>query len=129
MQNQLLKVLTNKRYRYSTNILHNDLDILKVNDINTLDTLTFVHNFFSNKLPSVFDNYFTTFASLHSTNTRNNQRRLIIHNHKTNLGANTIKVKGAKLWNNLNKNLRSCNNIKKFRKDWKATILPYPILI
>ena len=93
VQNQLLKVLTNKRYRYSTNILHNDLNILKVNDIKTLETLTFVHNFFSNKLPSVFDNYFTTFASLHSTNTRNNQRCLIIHNHKANLGANTIKVK------------------------------------
>ena len=104
VQNQLLKVLTNKRYRYSTNLLHNDLDILKVKDIRNLEILTFMHNFFSNKLPSVFDNYFTTFANVHTINTRNSQRRLKVHNHKTNIGSNTIKVTGAKLWNNLNVN-------------------------
>jgi len=33
LQNKLLKVITFKNYRYSTNQLHNDFDILKVSDI------------------------------------------------------------------------------------------------
>ena len=129
VQNQLLKVLTKKKYRYSTNMLHNDLNILKVNDIKTLEILTFVHNFFSNKLPSAFDNYFTTFADLHSINTRNKNKRLIVANHRTNFGANTVKIKGTILWNNLNVNLRSCNNIKRFRREWKAMVLPYNLIV
>ena len=43
LQNKLLKVLTRKNYRYSTNQLHNDLDNLKVNGISKQEILTFVH--------------------------------------------------------------------------------------
>ena len=35
LQNRLLKVLLRKPYRYSTDKLHNELNILKVNDIFT----------------------------------------------------------------------------------------------
>ena len=54
LQNKLLKVLLAKRYRYSTNSLHNELNILKVTDIARLNSLTFVHNFFQDKLPQMF---------------------------------------------------------------------------
>ena len=33
LQNKLLKVLTCKNYRYSTNQLHNDFKILRISDI------------------------------------------------------------------------------------------------
>ena len=54
LQNQLLKVLTSNSYRFSTNDLHNSLDLLKVKDIAEQEIITFVHNYFSNSLPPVF---------------------------------------------------------------------------
>ena len=52
LQNKLLKILTFKNYRYSTNQLHNEFGILKVNDIINQEILTFVHEYINNKLPS-----------------------------------------------------------------------------
>ena len=57
LQNKLLKVLLGKNYRYSTNSLHNDLEILKVSDIAKVNTVTFIHNYFLDRLPKVFKNY------------------------------------------------------------------------
>ena len=68
MQNKLLKVLLSKGMRYSTNQLHNDLDILKVSDLESLETITFVKNFMLNKLPEAFSNYYS--KPNHNFNTR-----------------------------------------------------------
>ena len=43
LQNRLLKVLKNQKYRTPTNDLHNSLDILKVKDILNQGILCFVH--------------------------------------------------------------------------------------
>ena len=43
LQNKLLKLLTKKDRRYSTNKLHIDLNILKVKHIYEMSVLTFVH--------------------------------------------------------------------------------------
>ena len=40
---------------YSTDKLHDEFEILKVKDIIKQEVATFVHNFFSNSLPPVFD--------------------------------------------------------------------------
>ena len=58
LQNQLLKVLSVKKYRYPTEKLHKEFEILLVEDIAKQELLTFVHNYFSNSLPIVFDKYF-----------------------------------------------------------------------
>ena len=64
LQNQLLKVLLGKKFRFPTDDLHHELNILKVEDITNQEILSFVHNYFANKLPSAFDNYYQTFANL-----------------------------------------------------------------
>ena len=59
LQNKLLKVLYYKNYRYSTNNLHNELSILKFNDLINQETLSFVYKYVHGKLPSIFNNYFS----------------------------------------------------------------------
>ena len=59
LQNKLLKVLYYKNYRYSTNKLHNELEILKFNDLIKQKTLSFVYQYVHGKLSSVFGNYFS----------------------------------------------------------------------
>ena len=125
LQNKLLKVLAGKKYRYSTDKLHDEFNLLKVSDITNQEVLTFVYNFFSNRLPSIFKNYYQTFSENHSYNTRfaNLSIRKIRRNNE--FGAKSIKIRGSDLWNNLNSNIKESRNTKQFRANYKKVILPY----
>ena len=123
MQNKLLKVLLTKNRRYSTDQLHDDLDILKVNDIECLETLTFVKNFMLNKLPIAFVNYFS--KPNHSIYTRGLNSLLVVPHHTNNLGGSSQKVRGAIKWNALAPNIKSIEKIHLFRQAWKKTKCPY----
>ena len=125
LQNILLKVLAGKKYRYSTDKLHNEFDLLKVSDITNQEVLTFVYNFFSNGLPGIFNNYFQTFSENHNYNTRNASLRIRKIRRNNEFGAKSIKNKGSDLWNNLNNNIKVSLNTKLFRSNYKKSILPY----
>ena len=124
LQNQLLKVLSSKKFRHSTDKLHNEFEILKVQDIINQEILTFVFKYFANSLPPVFNNYYETLANTHGLNTRHgsNLRKV---SHKTKTGALSIKIHGAELWNKLDNNLKSIPHVKSFRSRYKKSILPY----
>ena len=124
LQNQLLKVLSRKNYLFSTDKLHDEFELLKVNDLTKQEIATFVHNYFSNSLPSVFDGYFETLASNHNRNTRNGENLLKIHTN-TSFTNPTIKVQGAKVWNNMNNDLKKIPKVKRFRKKFKMSCFKY----
>ena len=124
LQNQLLKVLTSKKRRFPTNDIHNQLKILKIKDLLFQEKLSFVFNYVNNKLPSTFLNYYNEFV--HNIDTRNKNNNFIIPQHRTNIGASTMKVEGAKLWNELDTNIKQSSNIKSFRNNIKVKIIPYP---
>ena len=125
LQNQLLKVLSSKNYCFSTDMLHNEFELLKVKDIVKQEVITFVHNFFSNSLPPVFDGYFETLASNHNRNTRYGNNLIKISNHSTKFAASSMKIQGAKVWNSLDNNLKAINKVKNLRNKFKYTRLPY----
>ena len=53
LQNQLLKVLSGKNYRFSTDKLHDEFELLKIKEITKQEIAFFVHTFCSNSLPPV----------------------------------------------------------------------------
>ena len=116
LQNKLLKVLLSKSYRYPTNLLHNELGILKVKDIAKLDALTFIHNYFNNKLPLIFNNYFTLVSEIHNRNTRRSDREIYIKTYMTHTGITMMKSIGAKIWNETDDSTKHIKNVKTFRK-------------
>ena len=121
LQNQLLKVLGKNEFTYSTDTLHSDYDLLKVNDITKQETLTFVHKYHTNCLPPVFDNYFVSFS--HNYNTRFGSQSYIIDNHSTSAAALSVKIVGVKLWNQLDNDLKLIPTRKKFRNKLKEFLL------
>ena len=121
LQNGLLKVLSRKPYRYSTDKLHNDYEVLKVQDIFTQEIATFMHNFRTGKLPEIFAEYFKTFAEIHDINTRNKNMRYIIPIE----GSNTLKVRGVQVWNSLDNEIKAVDKLRPFREKIKASYLPY----
>lgn len=126
LQNKLLKVLLAKGYRYSTNKLHNELDIIKVKDIAKVDSLTFIHNYFNNKLPLVFNNYFTLVRDIHNRNTRRSERNIYIETYKTDTGKSSMKSIGASNWNALKNSTKDIKNLKTFKKSVIKEIVYYP---
>ena len=120
-----MKVLLNRDYRYPTNKLHDDMDILKVNDIYKLEVLSFVHNFINKKIPSVFNGYFKTLRECHTLNTRNSRYTFRDPMYKSKFGRNSVKQKGVQFWNSTDNILKEISNLKCFRKEVKDSIIPY----
>ena len=125
LQNRLLKILSSKKFRYSTDRLHDEFEILKVKDMVKQEVLTFVFNYFNNNLPDVFNNYYETLASGHGLNTRYGSFLIRKIKHKTKIGAHTIKIQGPDLWNKLDNQLKSILHVKMFRNKYKHSIIPY----
>ena len=125
-KNQFLKVISGKEYCHSTNDLHDEFDFLLVKDIANQEIVAFVHNYFSNNLPPVFDGYFETLANTHNRNTRNGKNLIRIAGHTTDIAGSAIKIQGAKLWNKLDNSLKQITKVKMFKSKYKYSVcLPY----
>ena len=126
LQNQLMKVLTCRDYRFSTNVLHTQHKILKVEDIFLQEKLSFVHNHENNKLPSMFSNYYVKFLQIHNIATRNSNNSFIVPTFNSNFGSYSMKIDGAKIWNKLENSIKQITSIKNFRRKVKEKLLQYP---
>ena len=125
LQNKLVKVLLNRNYRDPTDEIHDQMEILKVSDNYKLEVLTFVHRFFNNKLPSVFNDYFKKLSDCHDINTRNSKYILKDPMYTSKIGRNSVKQKGIQFWNGTANNLKEISNFKSFKNSLKDTIMPY----
>ena len=74
-------------------------------------------------MPPVFDDYYSTLAEQHQINTRNGHYLLDIPDHNTNIAATSIKISGARLWNNLENNFKNIPRVKSFRMMLKKKLV------
>ena len=123
LQNKLVKVLLSRNYRTPTNEIHNDMEILKINDAYKLEVLSFVHNFINKKLPSVFDDYFRSLRDCHTLNTRNAKYILRDPMYTTKIGRNSVKQKGVQFWNSTANSMKEISQLKSFKKAFKDSII------
>lgn len=112
IQNKLLKLILGLQRRTSTNVLHKNLHLLKVQDIHKMKVLLFVNKCIQGNCPSVFANYFT-YKTL-PYNIR--QRDLNVMRSRTNMGSLCISRYGAHLWNNLDDHIKQKHTQENFKK-------------
>ena len=124
MQNRVLKILYGLDWDTSTNLIHKNLDLLKLNDIFKLQILQFVHRFDNGLLPTVFNPYFTRNIDIHAHETRQ-LNKFHVNKAKTSHGQRTIKVVGAKLYNNTPDYITSSKTTSKFRSSLKKFLLTF----
>ena len=108
IQNKLMKLLTKKEQQYSTNLLHKNLDILKVHDIHRQSVLQFVHKCKTGNIISNFHNYFIPRGELHNLDLRNNNdldQVLYSREH----GRTAVKRVGSVYWNQLPEAIKAEN--------------------
>ena len=74
-------------------------------------------------LPGYVTAKFKQFRNVHSYNTRNCQHNLILPKVSQSYGLRTFNFSGAKLWNSLNADLKTCSSLNSFSRLVKQTHL------
>ena len=91
------------------------LAVLKVKDIFKLQVLKFTQSHGLNRLPNIFDDYFSVNSDIHAYSTRQ-VHKICIRKANTLFGSKTIKVVGIALYNSLPSHIINCQNITSFRQ-------------
>ena len=97
MQNKLLKLLLKWDRRTPTDLVHQRLSILKIDDVHNAKVLSFVNESRSCRVPEMFVNYYKIWEA--GLNLRN-RSSLDIPWARTDLGLSRYDIKGGRLWNN-----------------------------
>ena len=121
-QNRSLKILFNKDFLTPTNLLHNEIHVLKVNDQYKLNILKFVYKHQNNLLPEIFCNQFVHNNKIHYHDTRQSNN-LHLHHHITTLGNKQIRYQGPNLWNKIPSEIKNTSSLKVFTKKVKQILL------
>ena len=76
--------------------------------------------YYPNSMPPIFENYFDSFD--HPYNIRNFNHTTRIEDHDTEMAASSVKVMGAKLWDDLNTSYKNIIYRSNFRKEYKDEV-------
>ena len=119
IQNKLLKLLLKLDRRTSTDLVHKELSLLKI-DVHIAKVLSFVNECRSCRVPDMFVNYYKTRET--GLNLRN-RSSLDIPWARTDMGLSRCDIKGARLWN---QHLQTTNQLlykKNFHKQLSNALI------
>ena len=122
LQKKALRICTYSNYLANSNPIFYHLKTLKVNDIHTLQTATFMFKYTSNLLPSIFRNFYTTNLNVHSYPTRH-ANDYHLNNPKLILAQKSIRHHGSEVWNNLPNHIKNSKSLYSFKALVKKHLL------
>ena len=85
--------------------------------------MVFMFKVYAKLLPTNLLSFFKKVNDSHNYNTRNNNKKFKIRFTRTTQKAGTIFVKGPKLWNVLNIDVKLCKSTVQVKKKYKAVLL------
>ena len=98
------------------NALYQKYKILKIDDVYELELGKFMYLYLVNNLPEIFETYFLSIDHAHHCNTRNKSNgNYFVNSVRTNSGKNSIKFRSARLWNQIDSQLK-LNSYYRFKK-------------
>ena len=112
LQSKLLKLILRKNHMTATNELHRNLHLLKVEDIYKSKILCFVNQCLLGRCPPCFNDYYVENNPVYNIR----RRALFVPRSRIELGANSTKIQGAKLWNGLSDDIKDHRFKKNFNK-------------
>ena len=121
-QKWAIRTITNSRRMAHTLPLFHQLNSLKINDINQLQTALFMHDYYYHNLPPNFANYFTTNRQIHAHHTRQ-AHKFHLPLPTTTAEKHQILYYGAKLWNALPNTLTNIPNKQSFKRQLKKRFI------
>ena len=100
MQNKLLKLILKIDRLTATNILHKEINVLKVTHIGESSVLGFVNKVVCGQCPEMFLSYYKIKINAYDVRTKG---QLLKAQTRIQFGDRAVKVKGFLLWNRFNK--------------------------
>ena len=121
VQKKAIRIINNKKWTEHTAPLFKSAGILKISDINKVQVACFVYKSLHNCLPLTFANYFTLNFVIHGHDTRSSVN---IHMLQSRISARkcSIKIYGAKIWNDIPIAIKQSNSEHTFKKKLKLWI-------
>lgn len=110
-----IRVIARAPIRSHTSQLFAINKILKIDQINILQTSEFMYKYSNKLLPPVFDNYFTITSDTHSYSTRQVELYRGVFS-RTNTRLFALRSMGPSTWNNIPISIRHLPNLKQFKK-------------
>ena len=108
LQKKAVRIMTFSEYNSHSSPLFQKLKILKVSDLIYLYTALFMYDYYSNRLPLIFDNFFKSINKVHQYQTRLASKiSYYLPKARTNYGKFNIRFFGAKVWNSIDDLLKS----------------------
>ena len=97
-------------------------NIIRLTDINKLQTACFVYKAGKYLLPTQFRDFLLANSSIHKHDTRQSNK-LHCLSHRLKICTYSIRVHGTKLWNTLNPELTSLPTVDIFKKHYKYYLI------
>ena len=105
LQKRAIRTITFSKPDEHSEPVFKELEILKLTDLVTLHNL--MYHYYYNFLPSSFENFFQSVASVHSYNARlASKSAYYINTIKTNYGKFNIRFAAVKVWNHLEESIK-----------------------
>ena len=118
LQKKIVRIVYGAHFKDHTNVIFQDLIFFKFCDLVKLKTCEMMYRAFNKTLPVNLNNIFTVCEPNSLFNMRK-KKDFVQKYTRTNLKAMSVSVVGAKLWNELDSNLRNIKTILLFKKKIK----------
>ena len=120
IQNKLLKLILKLDRLTTTNILHKEINVLKVTHIGESSVLGFVNKVLCGQCPAIFLSYYKIKRNAYDVRTKG---QLVTPQTRIQFGDRAVKVKGCLLWYRINKYMLK----HRFSKSFKDNFVKYYI--
>ena len=115
LQKRMICIITGLKKRDHTSQIFKNLNVLKVNEINVLQTSLFMYKLYNRLLPENFSSFLCLNNDLHEHYTRS-QNNFHLISVKTNIRKFSLKFRGSVIWNKLPEIYRFAISISSFKK-------------
>ena len=123
MQKRIVRNITKSEFLAHTSPLFKELDILKFDDINYLETLKVIYNYEHENLPISLLDKTPKCNDIHDHNTRSGQNFHLKH-YSTKIASNISVInRGMEHWNKLDQTIKSEKNLKAFSSKLSSKII------
>ena len=108
LQNKAIRIISGTSIKDRITPYYHRLEILKLDDLYTLEIAKLMYQFTQNKLPDTFDHYFTYSSHVFKYYTRHvsQEDHIFLNRFATSRTQHTIKYIGVKIWNNIPKEIK-----------------------
>jgi len=115
LQKRMIRIITGLKKRDHTSQIFKSLNVLKVTEINVLQTSLFMYKLYNRLLPENFSSFLCLNNDLHEHYTRS-QKNFHLISVRTNIRKFSLKFRGSIIWNKLPEIYRFAISISSFKK-------------